>query len=530
MGLVMGVYDTHALPIYEYLHSAGHPDYAIEDNFFQGAFGGSFLNHQWLIAATPPVDPTGAPGGANQNRHPTLDSNGMPSNEPLYVSTIPPPVPGDHPLTAKCEQVATLPPPTNTRARPNYPANTMQPAFQPCGTFGAKIPAQTNPTIGDRLSKKHVSWAWYAGGWSNANGDVGAPGWTNGTAPAATPTGCSDPYVDPGVGHWPRCPDNLFQYHHQPFNYFAAFSTETKKGLKNRRKHLRVDAQVQAPEGQLREAVRDGERASRLRERAPRQRPSRRPAQVDRAECVREEHHGHRHVRRVRRPMGSRSSARTRRRSRTSRCLGPGNANPRARLLAEPQGSLRRRQRPARHDVDHCDARAQVQAQAARHTRCCGAGSVLGARGKEAEGRQAAEGAEAEAEEEGEVEPNREWSPPRWAPLSLSQRTTSAAEYLSSSDDQTRNSAPFLPRTIRRKKPRASVRRMPPIQRQYGPRPSCSRYGRLPSCARTCPQSVVSTPRREIWAGGRGKTRAAGFAVPRALKSPLCQPSGSASS
>ena len=31
--------------------SNGHPDYAILDNFFQAAFGGSFLNHQWLIAA-----------------------------------------------------------------------------------------------------------------------------------------------------------------------------------------------------------------------------------------------------------------------------------------------------------------------------------------------------------------------------------------------------------------------------------------------------------------------------------------------
>ena len=29
----------------------GHPRYAIADNFFQAAFGGSFLNHQWLIAA-----------------------------------------------------------------------------------------------------------------------------------------------------------------------------------------------------------------------------------------------------------------------------------------------------------------------------------------------------------------------------------------------------------------------------------------------------------------------------------------------
>ena len=54
IGLTMGVYDTRALPIYQYLHKRGHPDYAIADNFFQSAFGGSFLNHQWLIAARNP--------------------------------------------------------------------------------------------------------------------------------------------------------------------------------------------------------------------------------------------------------------------------------------------------------------------------------------------------------------------------------------------------------------------------------------------------------------------------------------------
>jgi hypothetical protein len=46
-GLTMGVYDTTLLPIYRYLHSTRHPHYAIADTFFQGAFGGSFLNHQW---------------------------------------------------------------------------------------------------------------------------------------------------------------------------------------------------------------------------------------------------------------------------------------------------------------------------------------------------------------------------------------------------------------------------------------------------------------------------------------------------
>ena len=44
------------LPIYHVpARRRRHPDYAIADNFFQAAFGGSFLNHQWLIAAATPV-------------------------------------------------------------------------------------------------------------------------------------------------------------------------------------------------------------------------------------------------------------------------------------------------------------------------------------------------------------------------------------------------------------------------------------------------------------------------------------------
>jgi acid phosphatase len=249
MGLAMGTYDTKALPIYEYLHTKGHPDYAISDDFFQAAFGGSFLQHQWLIAAASPVDPGGAPGGLNETRHPVLDANGMPSNEPLYTSTLTPPIPPDRELTATCAQVATLPAALRGLACGNYGVNTMQPAFFPSGTFGALLPPQTNATIGDRLSDAGVDWAWYAGGWSNADGDVGAPGWTNGSAPSATPTGCSDPYVDPNsragvpAAAWPRCPDNLFQYHHQPFSYYAAFSTATPAGQANRAAHLKDEVE-----------------------------------------------------------------------------------------------------------------------------------------------------------------------------------------------------------------------------------------------------------------------------------------------
>ena len=37
-GLVMGVYNTRSLQIYQYLHANGHPHYAIADNLFQAAF------------------------------------------------------------------------------------------------------------------------------------------------------------------------------------------------------------------------------------------------------------------------------------------------------------------------------------------------------------------------------------------------------------------------------------------------------------------------------------------------------------
>src|SRR6266571_3831531 len=67
-------------------------------------------------------------------------------------------------------------------------------------------------------SAAQLSWAWYSGGWSNAEGDVGAPGWTNGTTGT-----CTDPYSIPNPTY-PNCPNKVFQYHHQPFNYYANYA------------------------------------------------------------------------------------------------------------------------------------------------------------------------------------------------------------------------------------------------------------------------------------------------------------------
>jgi acid phosphatase len=222
IGLTQGYYDTTALPIYKYLHTAGHPRYAIADAFFQAAFGGSFLNHQWLVAAATPTFP-----GAPADQHSVLDANGMPTSYDLYKTPSPTPL-KDTAITAAC-------PAPNGLACGDYAVNTIQPTYQPHGS-GLQLPPQTAPTIGDRLSARHVDWAWYSGGWSNANGDVGAPGWTNGNGPT-----CSDPNTASGTT-FPNCPDKLFQYHHQPLNYFASFAP----GTAARAAHLRDEAEFEA--------------------------------------------------------------------------------------------------------------------------------------------------------------------------------------------------------------------------------------------------------------------------------------------
>jgi acid phosphatase len=218
VGLTQGVYDTKALPIYKYLHSKGHPDYAIADNFFQAAFGGSFLNHQWLVAAADPTYP-----GAGEALHSIIDTNGMPNNYTLYHATGPV---RDAALTQACPSAVP------SRKCGDYAVNTIQPTYQPTA-FGTQLPPQTGKTIGDELSAAGVSWAWYSGGWSNADGDVLAPGYTNGVGV------CSDPRSRPNPT-WPYCPDKLFQFHHQPLNYYASFAP----GMPNRA-HLRDEVEFQ---------------------------------------------------------------------------------------------------------------------------------------------------------------------------------------------------------------------------------------------------------------------------------------------
>ncbi len=133
-----------------------------------------------------------ADGGAT-DLHSVVGADGSPANYPLHPST------GlkDAALTqaanpdGSCKVPAGAPTPPPGTVCGDYAVNTIQPSYQPYapGTPDTRrLPPLTNPTIGDRLSARHVDWAWYSGGWDNAAGNVGGPGWTNGTRRAPAPT------------------------------------------------------------------------------------------------------------------------------------------------------------------------------------------------------------------------------------------------------------------------------------------------------------------------------------------------------
>jgi acid phosphatase len=193
-GLVMGHYRSSAetLRIWSLAQQ-----YTLCDNFFMAAFGGSWLNHIFLISAQAPLVPDVHNSAAKQ-----------------FVSVIE----GDDPTGASLK-VAPQSPASALDGPPKfvndglftpdgYAVNTMAPPYQPSMADLSNprvLPPQNYATIGDRLSDKGVDWAWYAGAWQYALD-----------------------HHDTGV-----VPD--FQYHHQPFNYFVSFAP----GTAARRQHLR---------------------------------------------------------------------------------------------------------------------------------------------------------------------------------------------------------------------------------------------------------------------------------------------------
>jgi acid phosphatase len=205
-GWVMGYYDGSSFQLWRWAR-----EYALADHFFMGAFGGSFLNHQWLVCACTPEFKD-----APTSMRAQPDERGVLKRRPTSPASA-----LDGPL-----QVLD-----GTVTPDGYAVNTAQPPYQPSGTpptpggdrdyaDPAKhpVPPQTAKTVGDTLSAKGVSWAWYSGGWNVALAD-----------------GRQDPQAKRTV-IYSREPGNpMFQAHHQPFNYFARFAP----GTPDRARHLK---------------------------------------------------------------------------------------------------------------------------------------------------------------------------------------------------------------------------------------------------------------------------------------------------
>ena len=212
-GLAMGYYDGSTLPLWAWAR-----DYVLADNFFMGAFGGSYLNHFWLVCACTPED-RDAPAALRAQ----LDERGWLKTRPGSPASV---------LTGAPAFLDGVVTPDG------YSVNTTQPPWQPSRVPPARdgdprgtdpkrhtLPPQTQKTIGDTLTAKGVTWAWYAGAWNAALED----GMQVPEAPRRVilTTVNGAPYFAP---------------HHQPFNYFARFAP----GTADRERHLKDYADLVA--------------------------------------------------------------------------------------------------------------------------------------------------------------------------------------------------------------------------------------------------------------------------------------------
>jgi len=184
-------------------------EFTLCDNFFMGAFGGSFLNHQYLIAAQPPFYP-GADKGPPAKKIARIEG-GDPKGIHLKLDPKSPASAMDGParftastLTPDFWAVNTMLPPYT----PTYLPDPDKPGYADWSNASTLVPQQ-HKTIGDMLSARGIGWAWYAGGWSAA---------LTGHAQDA---------------QFPSRPN--LQPHHQPFNYYDRFAP----GTKDREEHLR---------------------------------------------------------------------------------------------------------------------------------------------------------------------------------------------------------------------------------------------------------------------------------------------------
>ena len=137
-GLAMGYYDTSKTQLWKLAKQ-----FTLSDATFHSAFGGSFLNHAFLVcscafrfpaAPASMVAQVGPDGAMIENGQVTPDGYAVNTTQSVYLHD------------PKATDTTTL------------------------------VPPQTMAHIGDRLDAKGVNWAWYSGGYDDAM--AGKPGET----------------------------------------------------------------------------------------------------------------------------------------------------------------------------------------------------------------------------------------------------------------------------------------------------------------------------------------------------------------
>lgn len=127
--LTMGYYDMKGSNLWKYAEQN-----TLADHFFQSSFGGSFINHQWLIAGRTPKFEN-APEKIRIKLYPDgrVQQQGLVTEDGYAVNTLQP----------------------------------LEPPFDPkVSDKSLRLPPLEYDNIGDRLNEKKISWAWYSGGWN----------------------------------------------------------------------------------------------------------------------------------------------------------------------------------------------------------------------------------------------------------------------------------------------------------------------------------------------------------------------------
>jgi phospholipase C len=158
-------------------------EYTMSDNYHQPVMGGTAVQHTMLmtgdqifwegsgsIPATPPlasiVDPT--PKSATNVAF-TRDQRWTKCGDPLQ--------PGVLPVMQYLQSLPWRPDLTATNCAPNrfYMINNTRPGFLSNGNIntaaiaaGSAVPPSSLRTIGDALNEKHITWAYYGGGYNAA--------------------------------------------------------------------------------------------------------------------------------------------------------------------------------------------------------------------------------------------------------------------------------------------------------------------------------------------------------------------------